>query len=107
MPSKYRNIRTMVNGRTFDSKKEAHRWLQLSTLQKHGKINSLQLQPKFEIEINGFHVCRYVADFSYREGEDETVIVEDVKSVITKKNPTYRLKKKLMRAIYQIEIREF
>jgi len=49
-------------------------------------------------------ICRYVADFGYIE--NGAVVIEDVKSKITKGLPVYRLKKKLMKALYGIDIRE-
>ena len=102
--SKYRAIKTEVDGIKFDSKKEANRYDQLRLLEKARQISQLELQPSFRIEINGVKVCDYKGDFRYVE--DGKTIVEDVKSEITRKLPVYRLKKKLMYAVYGIEILE-
>ena len=57
--SKYNSRKTTVDGFTFDSKKEAKRYLELKQMEKDGLINDLQLQvpfvliPPFEIEIDG------------------------------------------------------
>ena len=102
--SKYRNVKTVVDNIKFDSKKEAKRWFDLNMLQKAGVINSLERQKKFKLDVNGQLICTYIADFTYGEGGE--FIVEDVKSPASKKLPAYRLKKKLMLAIYGIEILE-
>ena len=54
--------------------------------------------------INGVKVCTYIADFTYEELGG--VVVEDVKSEFTRKDPVYRLKNKLMKACHGIDIRE-
>lgn len=99
--SKYRSIKTVVDNITFASKKEALRYQDLKLLQKAKVINSLVLQPVFTIAINGQKICDYIADFSYVE--DGKLIVEDVKGV---KTPVYKLKKKLVKALHQVEIQE-
>ena len=101
---KYRNTKTVIDGVTFDSKKESARYSDLKLMHRAGAITDLTLQPKFDIVINGQKVCSYIADFSYVE--NGVTVVEDVKSEMTRKLPTYRLKKKLMRAVHGIEIRE-
>ena len=100
--SKYGNIKTVVDNITFDSKKEAARYQHLKLLQKAGGIDRLKLQPKFPIEVNGKKICTYVADFSYYYSPAD-LVVEDVKGM---KTPVYNLKKKLVKAIYGIEIQE-
>jgi hypothetical protein len=116
---KYRAIKTTVDGKTFDSKKEAKRYTELKLLEKTGMITHLELQPEYQITINGAKICKYKADFRYftvrqenREqytnskgewqtptmtGDKEGQIVEDVKGY---KTPIYRLKKRLVEACY-------
>lgn len=116
--TKYRNRKTTVCGITFDSEKEAGRYLHLKALLETGKIRNLKLQPEFTIQeafrtVNGEPVraIRYRADFSY---ERETApdcngftywlpVVEDVKGFRTKE---YGIKKKMMasRGIKVIEV---
>ncbi len=93
--NKYRNKKTVIDGITFDSKKERNRYLELKILQRAGKISGLELQPKFEIvpKVGKYRARFYIADFLYRVNGN--VIVEDVKSAITKKNPVYTLKRQL------------
>jgi len=99
--SKHKNVRTKVDGIKFMSKKEAARYGQLKLLLKSGMIESLELQPRFKIEHNGVKICTYVADFRYVE--NGKIVVEDVKGQIL---AMYRLKKKLVKAFYNIDIFE-
>lgn len=99
--SKYRAKKTTVDGYTFDSKKEAARYGALKILLRSGEISDLVLQPKYPIVFNGVKICDYKADFKYRANGRE--IVEDVKGV---KTPVYRLKKKMVKAVYGIDILE-
>lgn len=102
--SKYRNIKTEVDGIMFDSKKESARYAELRMLEKAGEISGLSVQPKFLIlpgvRWNGTLLRErfYIADFTYIENHRE--IVEDVKSPITRKNPVYTLKRQLFISIY-------
>ena len=43
---KYRSKRTVIDGITFDSKKEANRYCELKLLEKSGEIKNLDLQKK-------------------------------------------------------------
>ncbi len=106
--SKFKNKKTIIDGITFDSKKESQRYSTLKALQDSGKIKDLQMQVKYRIVIDSYKICTYIADFSYKDLTTflQPTIVEDVKSEYTKKMPIYRLKKKLMLAVFGIEIKE-
>jgi hypothetical protein len=106
--SKYHAQKTVVDGITFASKKEARRYGELKLLERAGEIADLQLQPRFELVVKGHKICTYVGDFMYSNwrnaGTDKFIAtIEDVKGV---KTPVYQLKKKLMKACYGIEIQE-
>ena len=97
--SKYNARKTVVDGITFDSKKEARRYEELKLQEKVEVISHLRLQPKFRL-LDGFKYngetirpVNYFADFSYIDAEGNEV-VEDVKSKATK-TPVYSIKKKL------------
>ena len=101
---KYGAKATTVDGIRFASKFESERYGYLKSLERAGVIRRLQLQPRYKLAVNGVLICTYVADFSYeREGTDGswTSIVEDAKGVET---PEFKLKKKLMQAVLDIEI---
>lgn len=103
--TKYKAIKTTIDGIAFDSKKEALRYLDLKVLERGGQIRNLDLQPVFKCMVNGHHICTYKADFAYFEGEKR--IVEDCKGY--KKGGAYaiyRLKVKLVKALYGVEVLE-
>ncbi len=85
----------------FASKKEARRYGELKILERNGNISNLSTQVKFSLDVDGIHICNYIADFCY--DEKDQVVVEDCKGI---KTPAYRLKAKLMLAIYRIKIFE-
>lgn len=121
---KYNNKKIEVDGMTFDSKKEANRYKELSLLQKAGEISGLQTQVRYvlipsqrevseEVYTRGENKgkykpgkllereCTYVADFVYYK--DGKVIVEDTKGFRTKE---YIIKRKLMLYVHHIQIKE-
>lgn len=101
--SKYRNQKVVVDGLTFDSKKEAKRYGELKMMVRAGLITRLQLQVVYRLQVNGFLICKYIADFVYHDVEKNVTQVEDVKGFRTE---IYKLKKKLMQALHGIEIKE-
>ena len=107
---KYRNEKVKLDGYTFDSLKERDRYLILLMRQKLGEISGLQVHPRFKLVVEGEKVCTYCADFQYyvchSDIKGSALVVEDVKSRITSKLPSYRIKKKLMQALHGIEVRE-
>jgi len=102
--NKFHAKKTEVDGITFYSKREATRYQDLRAMQQHGLISDLVLQPRFPLIVNDVKVGTYIADFQYVE--DGKKIIEDVKAPHLRKHMYYRLKNRLMRAIYGIEIRE-
>jgi hypothetical protein len=82
---------------TFDSRKEAARWVELKALESAGALTALRCQVRIPVVVNGSKVCVYVADFVYIANGRR--VVEDVKSAFTRKLPVYRLKKKLLAAL--------
>ncbi len=71
--SKYHNQKTVVNGITFDSAKEANRYRQLLVYERAGIIRDLRLQQEFTLkeafvtaEGERVRAIRYRADFTYR-----------------------------------------
>ena len=104
--AKHGNKKTVRNGITFDSQKEAARYDALMLLLSAGEIKDLRLQPEFTLQEafttpqgERVRAVRYRADFSYKRRVKEGVdtrwerVVEDVKGFRTK---DYELKRKLM-----------
>ena len=101
--SKYKNIRTEADGIKFDSSKEAKYYGILKLRKAAGEL-TFERQVKYDFTINGILVCAYVADFVLTiSGKKEVV---DVKSEISRKNRAYRIKYKLMKAVYGVDIIE-
>ena len=123
--SKYGNRKVTVNGRVFDSKKEANRYQELLLLEKAGAIRNLRLQVKYiliptqreytnKVYTRGKNTgqpkpgkvlereCAYIADFVYYD-RDGNVIVEDTKGFRT---ADYKIKRKLMLYIHGIQVKE-
>jgi hypothetical protein len=108
-PSKYRNEKTTLDGRKFDSVKEANRYAELKLKERLGVIANLRMQVPYVLIPNirnkdGKLLERaviYKADFVYEE--NGKTVVEDVKGVRTKE---YKIKRKLMLYIHKIKIKE-
>jgi len=112
-PPKYRNTKCEHNGIKFDSEKERSRWFHLIQLQAAGRIRDLRLQVPFVLterkkrdDGKWERASKYVADFVYFDVDAGKEVVEDVKSVATRKNRTYVQKRKQMLAVHNITIRE-
>jgi acyl-CoA thioesterase FadM len=90
-----------VDGIKFHSRREAKRFRELRVMVRVGEITGLRLQVSFKLVVNGVLVCRYRADFVYVERGVR--VVEDCKGFRTRE---YEIKKRLMRAVWGIEIRE-
>ena len=109
--SKYKSSKTIINGITFDSKKEGRRYEELLLMQKAGIISHLKLQPTFELQPtfkkNGvtFRAIKYIADFQYME--NGKTIIEDVKASASFKTDVYKIKRKMFEYFFpNLEIRE-
>lgn len=100
-PSKYGNRKTVVDGVTYASAKEARRYGELQLLQRAGAIADLRRQVRFPLKVNDRLVTTYVADAVYREGD--ALVVEDTKGFRTRE---YVLKAKLFAAVHGFPIRE-
>ena len=109
--SKYGAQKTESDGIVFDSRHEAMRWRELTLLQVAGEIADLRRQVKYilvpaQAGEDGKIAERaviYVADFVYRDAHSGDTVVEDAKGMRTR---DYIIKRKLMRYVHGIEIRE-
>lgn len=105
---KYHNVKTVVDGIKFDSKREADRWLYLQLLERKNEISNLKRQVSFELfpsqRIDGKVVERawtYIADFTYEK--NGALIIEDSKGMRT---ADYIGKRKAMLFLHGIQIKE-
>ena len=107
--NKYNNVRSSYGGVVFHSKKEAVYARNLDLLKSAKdpaqRVVIYETQVKYPFIHDGMLICRYELDFkvTYGDGRVEHI---DVKSPATRKNSTYRIKKKMMKAFYNIEVLE-
>ena len=125
--TKYKNKKVKFDGILFDSIKEMNRYKELKLLERQGNIRELRMQVKYVLipaqyetyeryGKNGNKLkdgkrclekeCSYIADFVYFDIGKCDEVVEDVKSEITRANPVYKIKKKLMLHTHGIKIAE-
>lgn len=100
--NKFGAKRTVVDGITFDSKRESEVYSDLKNLERAGRISGLVLQRKFELIVNGQIIGTYRADFCFidhdQDGRFRTI---DVKGVVTK---DFRRVQKIIKAAYNIDV---
>lgn len=119
--NKYGSRKVVVDGMTFDSKKEARRYQELLLLEKAGEITGLQCQVKYKLLPAQYEkvwkprkkafengkcierACNYIADFVYTDVKTGMTVVEDTKGFKTK---DYVIKRKLLLFFYGIRIKE-
>ena len=94
------------NGKTYHSKKEKEYAQKLSLLKKAGEIKGYQEQVKMSIDVNGQHICNYILDFLVEEnnGVKRYIDVKGYKGGFAYN--VFKLKSKLITAIYGIVIEE-
>jgi hypothetical protein len=102
--NKYKNVKTPLDGHTFDSKREAGEFALLKLRERAGEVSEIELQPTFPLVVNGVKIGRFTADFRFVDHIEKRRRVIDVKSPPTAKNTAFRLRKKLAEALYGIEI---
>lgn len=104
--SKYGNRKTLYKGEMYDSKKEADYAQTLDLMTKardaRARVQSYGRQVPYPIFVREKKICTYLADFvvTYADGSVEVVDVKGVKTDV------YKLKKKLVEALYNIQILE-
>ena len=105
--SKYGNTRTSYGGREFSSKREAEHAMVLDALKRakdpKQRVVEIDYQHRMPLVVNGQKVCTYVCDFrvTFADGHIE---IHDAKGYAT---DVYKLKKKLVQAVYGVTILEF
>ena len=121
--SRHRSTKKIVDGITFDSKAEARRYGVLVLRQRAGEIVSLRVHPRYTFIVNCIGLGTYRPDFDYYDNTTKKIVVEDVKGFksgttravrgVLKNIPprpltteVYQIKKRLMLALYGIEVVE-
>jgi hypothetical protein len=107
--NKYRNTKTEVDDIKFDSKKESEYYGKLKLLKRSGEIIDFKRQVKMPITINDIHIANYILDFEVHY-PDKSIEYIDIKGQDKKSGKfittdIFKLKKKLVEAIYKIKIK--
>lgn len=107
--NKYGNEKTVVDGITFASRKEASRYQELKMLEKAGEITGLSRQLRIELipKTKLYRAVVYIPDFVYFDKREGKTIYEDVKGY--KGGNAYqlfKLKKKILYWRHGIDVRE-
>jgi len=108
--NKFNNKKVVTSEHTFDSKKEYRYYLQLKqrmkAINRADRVVNIGLQPRYDIIINSKKIGFYKADFKVLFADNRVEII-DVKGY--KKGCAYqmfKLKKKIVEALYDIQIIE-
>lgn len=100
---KYGAHPTIVDDIRFASKFEAEQYTILKLRERAGEITGLTLQVAYPCIVNGTVICTWIADFKWREVATGSCVVADAKGFRTKE---YKVKKKLVEALYGFQILE-
>lgn len=109
---KFNARKTVVDGITFDSAKEAARYRDLVLRLRAGEIRDLRLQPTFELRTAGTaagvqaRTGIFSADFDYVVVATGARVIEDAKGGTATATTAYRLRKRAVEAAYGITIVE-
>lgn len=95
---KFKAVQSEANGIIFSSKKEMRRYLDLNLLKKAGQVLFFIRQVPFHLPGNIKYVCDFMIFWT-----DGNITIEDVKGF---KTDMYKAKKRIVEAVYPIEIQE-
>ena len=122
MKNKFNNRKIVFQGETYDSQLELSRFIFLSNREKEGEITNLRRQVEYllipaqygteikhlktkdkEVRVLLERSCSYIADFVYeRNGK---IVVEDCKGSKYIITADFKIKKKLMLWVHQIQVK--
>ena len=110
---KYGNVRCEADGYKFDSLDERERYFELKN---DSGVSQLAVKPAFLLRVNGVDIFSrpFHPDFSYYpigcETDLKLIVVEDVKGYLDSGDAAtklYEVKKRLVKAIYGINIKTY
>ncbi len=94
--SKYHNTPSQYKGRLYHSKKEAEYAMILDDMVKHKEIDSWEPQFTLKLDVNGKHICNYIADFKVIKNK-KYIEIRETKGYFT---DTAKIKWRLAQALY-------
>lgn len=109
--NKYGAVRTRLGEDVFDSAVESRTFVELTMAKTacdpRERVVHLERSRKYLLvpKQQGERACSYIADFVAEYGDGRIEVI-DTKSEITRRNPLYVLKRKLMLERYGIRIKE-
>jgi hypothetical protein len=101
--SKYNAVRTAnADGTISDSKKEARLDSIFMNMAKQKSVLKVVRKERFRMYINNVKICEYESDWTvyYKDGHKEVFDAKGYKTAV------YKIKKKLMKALFNIDIVE-
>lgn len=104
--NKYGAKRCSEDGYDFASLKERQEYRTLKLRVAAGEIHKLDVHPSFALVVNGEKIGRFTPDFAYQEVATGALVVVDVKGGKATKTEAYRLRVKLLKALYGITVVE-
>lgn len=108
--NKFHAKKTEYNGHVFDSKHEAKvaediDFMMLDKGDSNPIVDVVYHPPRYDMIVNGIKITHYTADFKVTR-KDGSVEIWDAKSPPTRKKSDYVMRKKLLKALYDIDIVE-
>jgi len=88
-------------GHMHQSTLESRRCDELQLMEQGGLIRDLEQQPRYRLDVNGIHVCDYIADWRFFDVDRGCVVVQDAKGILT---DVCRMKLKLMAAVHGVDV---
>ncbi len=106
--SKYHNVFTEYNGRTYHSKKEAEYAAHLDLMVKANHVKKWEPQVKYVFTVNGIRVGTYNLDFKvwYSDGRIEHVDCKGDVNPLSVPYKLFKIKSALMLACFGITVIE-
>lgn len=114
MPNKFFAKKVRTDYGTFDSMAEYRYWIKLNELRKainpSDRVTDIERQVTYPINVNGYKIGRYIADFrvTYADGRTEVVDIKNPylmgKGRASGTAQLFNYKRKLVKALYNIDI---
>jgi len=92
-----------IQGVMHQSTAEARRCDELTLMERGELIRDLRAHPqvRFRLDVDGHHICDYLADFVYFDNQRNAEVVEDVKGFQTEIS---KFKLRLMEAVHGVSV---
>jgi hypothetical protein len=106
MPNKYGAKRCEEDGYQFASLAEREEYRRLKLRALAGEIEDLEVHPAYPFVVNEQKVGRFTLDFGYFDKALGRRVIVDVKGGRATRTEAYRLRVRLLKALYGLEVTE-